>query len=464
MDDAQVMHGIATDDAYEVDQVLRQGPSGTTELVHIRGGDGSAALVRKKIPRELANRRVWATLADIDCPRLPNVIASYELPDCFVVVYTFVEGQSLDQLVGEEGFADDPGRAVSIICDVAEAAGALHAAGVVHRDITPGNIVVSSDGAHLLDLGISRVHTQGATRDTTLLGTRDFASPEQYGFGQTDARSDVYSMGCVLEYMLVGSRAFSGGPRRLDTSATGALEQVAARARSFEPSACQQSAAEFAYEVRAAYELDKDAAWGNAGAWIGPGAGQGRGTGGTGYGAAPGTGGTAGTGPTWAYGQPQGTGPTGYGAGRGTGPTGYGTGPTGYGSTAPAQAPAPTTLGGRLARAKDDWFDGLRRASQPREAVAILLLVCSVFFGLLFAWVGFWIIAAGTLTAGLFSLSWGLSIVYAFGYQLSSAILRAGDYGRPGAVRLYLLRLARCVGVFAVTFLALIIISGIFGI
>lgn len=200
MNDQQVIHALGLDDAYHVERVLASGPSGVTELVTL---DGSGPFVRKRIPTGLARRGVWATLVECGCARLPRVQATYEMPDEFVVVCDFVPGENLEQLVASRGRLPqaDAFRVVSQLC---EAVSALHAHGIIHRDVSPANVIVAADGAHLIDLGIARFRSEGVTHDTTQLGTRGFASPEQCGYAQTDARSDVYSLGRILGYLLTG--------------------------------------------------------------------------------------------------------------------------------------------------------------------------------------------------------------------------------------------------------------------
>ena len=245
LNDEQVMHAMSIDDMYRVERVLARGAGGVTELVTI---DGAGPFVRKKIPNRLANQGVWSLIESCGCARLPKVEATYSLPDQFVVVYDFVPGQTLEELVVAKKRLV-PEEAASLASDICEAAAALHSRGVVHRDLSPRNVIVAADGAHLIDLGIARMRVEGASRDTTSLGTRGFASPEQYGFAQTDARSDVYAIGKLLGYMLTGLQPDGDEYERAlgDADATDSrLAEVVARACAFEPSSRYQSAAEMA--------------------------------------------------------------------------------------------------------------------------------------------------------------------------------------------------------------------------
>lgn len=246
MNDNQLMHAMSLDDTYRVEQVLARGEDGITELVTI---DGAGPFVRKKIRQELARRNVWSALTECSSPRLPRVEATYELPEHFVVVYDFVPGRSLSKVIETDGPLT-PEEATSLAIDLCEAAEELHRHGIVHRDISPNNIVVAADGAHLIDLGIARMRVEGASKDTTSLGTWGFASPEQYGFAQTDARSDVYSIGRVLGFALTGVRPDDEAyeqilKKHLDNAPTKLVHAIT-RACSFEPSARFQSATEMA--------------------------------------------------------------------------------------------------------------------------------------------------------------------------------------------------------------------------
>ncbi len=241
MNDDQALHALYFDDAYEVRSVLAKSPNGTTELVFL--GD-AGPFVRKKIPKEMARRDVWSALSECSCLRLPHVIATYELPDLFVVVCDYIPGDSLENLVSQRGtLAVD--EAISITLNVCEATEAIHARNIIHRDLSPANIIIAADGAHIIDFNIARLYTAGETKDTNKLGTFGFASPEQFGFAPTDARSDVYSIGRLLGFMLTGIRPDDDS---YETSLNAVLntlpnlQTVLKRACAFEPSSRFQSA------------------------------------------------------------------------------------------------------------------------------------------------------------------------------------------------------------------------------
>ena len=206
LSDEQAMHAMGIDDAYRVERVLARGAGGLTELVTL---DGAGPFVRKKIPLELADRAVWARLADCSSPRLPQVVATYELPDAFVAVYGYLPGSTLEQVVEAGGRMEAP-DAARTAAEVAQAVADLHGHGIVHRDIAPANIILAADGAHLIDFGIARMASEAGRAPGRALGTWGFAAPEQHGFAPADERSDVYSLGRVLAYLLVGVRPDDG--------------------------------------------------------------------------------------------------------------------------------------------------------------------------------------------------------------------------------------------------------------
>ncbi|WP_447009079.1 serine/threonine-protein kinase [Saccharothrix sp. DSM 118769] len=123
-----------------------------------------------------------------------------------------VDGQDLAARL-RGGGPLDPGEAVGIVEQVAQALGAAHAQNLVHRDVKPSNVLVADAGfAYLVDFGIARAldATTGLTGTGAAIGTLDYMAPERFGDGPTDYRVDVYSLACLLHECLTGSKPFPG--------------------------------------------------------------------------------------------------------------------------------------------------------------------------------------------------------------------------------------------------------------
>jgi eukaryotic-like serine/threonine-protein kinase len=120
-----------------------------------------------------------------------------------------VAGRTLRQVLDEAGVLS-PGQAVTVAAAVCEGLAAAHAAGLVHRDITPANIVLNGGDVKVLDFGIARADgTRAATATGTVLGTAAYLSPEQASGQPSGPQSDLYSLGCVLFEMLTGRPPFT---------------------------------------------------------------------------------------------------------------------------------------------------------------------------------------------------------------------------------------------------------------
>ena len=99
----------------------------------------------------------------------------------------------------------DVKSAKRILCQICDGLTALHKHGIVHRDIKPENIMITSDGTvKIIDYSISRLIKPDKRKDTTVLGTAGYASPEQFGFAQTSGKADIYACGVLLNYLLTG--------------------------------------------------------------------------------------------------------------------------------------------------------------------------------------------------------------------------------------------------------------------
>jgi serine/threonine-protein kinase len=156
-------------------------------------------------------QREWRMAAAIDHPNVIPVYAAGEDEGRLYLVMRFVRGTDLQQVLRKRG-ALDPRDAAKVIAEVAAALDAAHGAGLVHRDVKPGNVLLEDTGrVYLTDFGLSRLEAGGGdlTETGRWMGTVDYASPEQLEARRTDARSDVYALGCVLYATLTGEPPFS---------------------------------------------------------------------------------------------------------------------------------------------------------------------------------------------------------------------------------------------------------------
>jgi ABC-type transport system substrate-binding protein/tRNA A-37 threonylcarbamoyl transferase component Bud32 len=160
--------------------------------------------------RFLRETEVAASLAD---PHVVPTLASGEEDGILYLAMALVEGSDLRKLLRSEGrFA--PQRALDVIGQVASALDTAHAAGLVHRDVKPANILVEQtdddEKAYVCDFGLARHVTSvsSLTSDRGFVGTIDYVPPEQVEGGTVDGRADVYSLGCVLFECLSGERPF----------------------------------------------------------------------------------------------------------------------------------------------------------------------------------------------------------------------------------------------------------------
>ena len=146
----------------------------------------------------------------------PNVVAVYDQgadQGHVFLVMELVRGRTLRDLMREHGHLS-PRQALEVLEPVLAALGAAHAAGIVHRDVKPENVLISDDGRiKVADFGLARAvtgHTSHTTASGVLMGTVAYLSPEQVERGVADPRSDVYAAGILLYEMLTGLKPYDG--------------------------------------------------------------------------------------------------------------------------------------------------------------------------------------------------------------------------------------------------------------
>ena len=185
------------DEAFESVRTLKESPRGSVRLIRHR-----AAGQRFILHRFTGNGEVYRKLLSYSCQNLPVIYEAVSQGEDNLVLEEFIEGDTLGFLL--EGALFSPKETRKIIIQLCRALWVLHGLAAVHRDIKPENVILKGREAVLIDFDAARLHKPEAAADTQILGTTGFAAPEQYGLGQSDTRTDIYSLGVLMNVMLTG--------------------------------------------------------------------------------------------------------------------------------------------------------------------------------------------------------------------------------------------------------------------
>ena len=143
----------------------------------------------------------YAILAEHPHPLWPAVLCCAEDGADTVVVEEYAEGEPLSARLSAKRFLEER-EAADILTQLCDGLAVLHGLGIVHRDIKPSNLILQNGTVRLIDFDAARTVKEEQPEDTALLGTKGYAPPEQFGYGQTDARSDLYAVGVTMKKML----------------------------------------------------------------------------------------------------------------------------------------------------------------------------------------------------------------------------------------------------------------------
>lgn len=204
---------------YRIEQRLGRGGMGVLYLALEPGLERRVAL--KLIAPEAAADEVFAKrfaeeskiAASIEHPNVVPIYAAGEEDGVPFIAMRYVAGADLARRLAREGRLE-PATAVELIAQIGNGLDAIHAAGLIHRDVKPANVLLSGgegvEHAYITDFGVARnVATEsGLTQTGRFVGTLDYVAPEQISGGEIDARVDVYALGCLLFKLLTGEVPF----------------------------------------------------------------------------------------------------------------------------------------------------------------------------------------------------------------------------------------------------------------
>lgn len=179
------------------------------KVLRLRNKTTGQDLILRSHPKQL---EAYTLLCAIHCENLPEVYDAIDVEDGQIVLEEFIDGITVAQVM-ETGKYHYRG-AKNVLSGICNALTVLHDRSIIHRDVKPENVMIDKSGRIvLIDLNVSRKASH-AGKDTVIMGTVGYASPEQLGLSQSDARTDIYACGVLLNVMLTGkhpTEAFARG-------------------------------------------------------------------------------------------------------------------------------------------------------------------------------------------------------------------------------------------------------------
>ena len=167
----------------------------------VQHADSGKIYVRKDLKHyDIA---VFELIRDGRFPGIPVIKELIETEDSLIVIEDYISGRGLNEMLEASVFSEEQTKEIIVrLCDILEPFHS-HVPQIIHRDIKDSNVIIDNEGkVYLIDFDASKMVSQEKNRDTDLIGTEEYAAPEQYGFGRSDQRTDIYAMGILMNRML----------------------------------------------------------------------------------------------------------------------------------------------------------------------------------------------------------------------------------------------------------------------
>ncbi len=204
-------------------------------------------------------------LKRLNHPMLPRIVDIFENQDCIYIVEDYVEGITLEEVLHRQPRVEES-QGIQWFRDLCDVLGYLHSQEphpIIYRDMKPSNVMLQSDGTlKLIDFGIAREYKKESSADTTYIGTKGYAAPEQFGTAQTDARTDIYSLGVTMYHLLTGKSPYEPPyqfvpARQLVPELSHGIEYILNKCIQPEPANRYQNVDEILDDLDNSYRFDK---------------------------------------------------------------------------------------------------------------------------------------------------------------------------------------------------------------
>jgi len=253
------LSNIDRDNLYKTVEILKEDIFGKTEKV-LSDNDGKI-YIRKYVNNDAI--RDWSELTNLSHPGLAQIYDYYFLADRQVVIQEYIKGVPLSNIIKLSGRMTANKALVMILqlCDIVVYLHSQKPYAIIHRDIKPENIIISENGlVKLIDFGVARRYKSDQVNDTMHFGTPGYAPPEQYGFGQTDERSDIYAIGMTLFHIFTGKPPERGrNISFFNEDVPETLQRIIIRATEFDPQNRYRTAEQMKEELQKVdiYQIDQ---------------------------------------------------------------------------------------------------------------------------------------------------------------------------------------------------------------